>query len=218
MTLELRLEPAGISYRLYDQNGLAAGPLRYEAYPEGIPAHEALMQLIYEQPLLALPYRELHVYYTPTAVTLVPESLYDSAEGELWLTTMCPSEAGQRLLSYPLPEESKMLLGTFPEELVLLLQRHYLSIRYIPVYMPCVHEALEASRTEGLSRLLVLEGYERITIALASPSGLSFLNSYDFVRPEQEASRKDELSYYRSLVWQTLALSAEHCRIEEIQL
>lgn len=218
MTLRLELRYRGISYTLYDAEEQPYGTAQDVDYPEGMSTHEGLTHLLYELPVLSLPYREVRVYYMPSAVTLVPESLYDSAEGELWRTTTCPSEEPLRLLPYTLPEESKVLLGAYPEALVLLLQRQYLSLQFVPVYMPRLHAALEASRTEGRGRLMVLEGATSLTIAHVAPRGLLFLNTYDFVRPEDESSRADERAYYRSLVWQTLGLSAEHCHVEEVFL
>lgn len=214
MSLELRLGDKGLSYTIYDREGVVYRPSESLIYNTAISQEEAITELLYEQPLLSMPYREVILYYLPRAVTLVPEALFTKEESEVWLGSMSVAEDAGRLLAYNLKEEGKVLLGMMPESLIALLQRQYLMIRFVPCYIKRIEQLIELCRSEANERLVVIDSYETLTIAHVTGSGLNFVNSYKYVKPWQEESREGEIIYYQSLVWQTLRLDKKRCTIE----
>lgn len=218
MTLELSLGNKGLAFAIYDKEGELYSPREQLIYNTDLSQEEAIMELLYEQPLLSLPYKHTKVYYLPKAVALVPEALYDKEESEVWLGGMTTPELAGRLLPYYLREEGKVLLGMMSESLVTLLQRQYLLISFIPHYIEYIEHLVEYCRSEYCERLVVAVAYEALTIAHITGRGLCFINTYRYVKPWQQESREGELVYYQSLVWHTLGLDKERCSIEVLDI
>lgn len=210
MSLSIWLRPGGLTFAVYPKG---VEPERGQPLSEGQysyqPSHTPLERItdgLYREPLLTLPYQRVHIHYTPASPSLVPAALYSEEQAEAWTvtTTSGPSE---RLLSFALREEDKVLLGSMNRQICDFLDRTYLRPDYRPAYAAELGRLRELAREQRGAELLVWLTMRGLTLAYISPSGIEYINAFDYVRPEDERTHLGEVVYYLSLVYQTLGLS-----------
>lgn len=217
MTLKLSVKHQKIDYEVYDIQEDKPTLIECGSCPVGETqtAIEALAEVLYETPILTLPYGHVRLYYLPQRLCLVPQDLYTPEAN--WLACLDSNEGAGKmsLLSHKISGTDQMLCSSLPSEVLHFLGRQYLSIEYVPEFSEQLSALLDLSRSSGRGQTLVYLDPTGLSLAHIETKGIAFLNRYAYVSPWQEASCEGEVIYYLSLMYETLGLSY---RAEDIHI
>lgn len=208
MSLSIWLRSDGLSFAVYPRGANAHTPSVFTediAFIDNYTLRENLEQCLYQQPILGLPFARVMIYYYPAGVVLTPQALFDDNAVDVWEHTACRPE--ESLRAYHLPEDDKVLLGALEREVVEFLERSFLMLSLRPIYADLIGRLTTESQETLRDKLLLYLADRGLTIAHIQPTGITYLNSFDYVRPNDPTSILGEVMYYTSLVWKTLNLN-----------
>lgn len=212
VNMSIRLRSDGLTFALSTPN--RGEELREEkqtlSFERGLPSLEqALEQMFYLYPDLTLPYRAVHIAYTPLCSVLVPTDLYQDDDADQWFALVvgstCLGEA-YAVLSHPLPSEGKVLLSAIPRGLHGYLRRTYLQLEFTPYYLPILEIYQRKSREssgEKLCLILRSEGMDCLALCMGE---LRLINTFSWTKQADATSVLDELLFYTFSLWRSLSL------------
>ncbi len=214
--MSIRLRSDGLTFALLEPGVSDRCPSEQSgqslAFPRGHASLESAMeQAIYLHPELALPYREVHILYTPLCSMLVPADLFAEEEAGDWLGAVVGNSLGGEeyvALSHPLSGEDKVLLSAIPRGLYSYLRRTYLKPELTPYYLPILETYQRQSREQAGERLCVILRLEGMDCMALRQGELRLINSFSWTRPTDEGAMLDELLFYVFSLWRGLSLEA----------